>query len=89
MFVLLYAEELARVASTPIAASIVAKMEQVIAGRYDSKKLTIYSGHDTNVAPMLTFMNLSSADCLRRKWRNETVSGNCGEPVPFASSVQF
>ena len=51
--------------------------------------MTIYSGHDTNVAPMLTFMNLSSADCLRRKWRNETVSGNCGEPVPFASSVQF
>ena len=89
MFVLLYAEELARVASTPIAASIIDKMEKVIAGRYDSKKLTIYSGHDTNVAPMLTFMNLSSADCLRRKWRNETVSGNCGEPVPFASSIQF
>ena len=76
-------------ASTPLAASIIDKMERVIAGKYDSKKLTVYSGHDTNVAPMLTFMNLTRAECLRKKWRNETVSVNCGEPVPFASSIQF
>lgn len=51
--------------------------------------MTAYSGHDTNVAPMLTFFNLTTADCVRRKYRNETVSGNCAEPVPFASSIQF
>lgn len=89
MFVLLYAGELTRVVSTPIAASIIDKMERVIAGKYDNKKLTVYSGHDTNVAPLLTFMNLTTADCVRRKYRNETVIGNCAEPVPFASSMQF
>jgi hypothetical protein len=61
----------------------------VIAGKNDNKKLAVYSGHDTNVAPMLTFLNLTTAECVRRKYRNETVSGNCAEPVPFASSIQF
>jgi hypothetical protein len=89
MFVLLYAGELAKVSSTPLAAAIIDKMEKVLSGKYDNKKMSIYSGHDTNVAPMLTFLNLSSADCVRRKYRNETVNGNCAEPVPFASSIQF
>lgn len=70
MFVLLYAGELAKVHSTPLAAAIIDKMEKVIAGKYDAKKLTVYSGHDTNVAPMMTFLNLTSADCVRRKYRN-------------------
>lgn len=89
MFVLLYAGELARVESTPLASAIITKMEQIVAGKGDNKKLAVYSGHDTNVAPMLTFLNLTTADCVRRKYRNETVTGNCGEPVPFASSIQF
>jgi len=38
---------------------------------------------------MLSFFNLSSPDCVRRKYRNETVRGNCGEPVPFASNLLF
>lgn len=54
-----------------------------------TKKLTIYSGHDTNVAPMLTFLNLTTADCVMKKFRNQTVVGNCAEPVPFASNIQF
>jgi len=78
---------LAHIVSTPIASSIIDKMEKVIAGKYDDKKLTIYSGHDTNVAPMLSFFNLSSADCVRRKYKNQTVVGNCAEPVPFASNI--
>jgi len=51
--------------------------------------LTIYSGHDTNVAPMLTFLNLTSHECVRKKYKNQTFTGNCAEPVPFASSILF
>ncbi len=61
----------------------------VIAGNYQDKKLTVYSGHDTNVAPMLSFLNLSNADCVQKKYRNQTVTGNCADPVPFASSIQW
>jgi hypothetical protein len=63
--------------STPIAAGVIDKMEKIINGKYDSKKMTIYSGHDTNVAPMLTFLNLTTADCVRRRYKNQTVTGNC------------
>lgn len=86
---MLYSEKLAHIISTPIAAAVIDKMEKAISGKLDNKKMSIYSGHDTNVAPMLSFLNLSSADCVRRKYRNETVVGNCGEPVPFASNVIF
>ncbi len=58
-------------------------------GKEVNKKLSIYSGHDTNVAPMLTFLNITNADCVMKKYRNQTVVGNCAEPVPFASSIQF
>lgn len=80
---------MAKVFSTPFAAAIIDNMEKAIAGKLDGKKISIYSGHDTNVAPMLTFLNLTSAECVKRKYKNETVVGNCAEPVPFASSIQY
>ena len=84
----MYAGEWARVASTPIIKGVVENMRQLINGNF-SKKLTVLSGHDTNVAPLLSFLNITDADCLQRKYRNQTVTGNCAEPVPFASSIQF
>lgn len=38
---------------------------------------------------MLSFFNLSSAECVKNKYRNISVKGNCGEPVPFASNLIF
>lgn len=61
LFVLLYAEHLTKVESTPIIHSIIDKMAMVIDNKYGNKKLTVYSAHDTNVAPMLTFLNLTTA----------------------------
>ena len=75
--------------STPIASAVIDKMSRVISGTYDDKKLTIFSGHDTNVAPMLTFLNLTTPECVKRKFKNQTVTGNCAEPVPFASNIQY
>lgn len=78
MMILLYDGHLAQVMSTPIAQSIISNMEKVISGQLNDKKLTVYSGHDTNVAPMLAFLNMSNAECVKRKFKNETVPGNCG-----------
>lgn len=60
MFILLYQGKYDKVMSTPIASNILTNMEKVIAGKLDDKKITLISGHDTNVAPMLSFFNLSS-----------------------------
>ncbi len=77
LFVLIYSGQLARIYSTPIASAVIDKMNRVINGTYDDKKLTIFSGHDTNVAPMLTFLNLTTPECVKRKFKNQTVTGNC------------
>lgn len=48
----------------------------------------MFSGHDTNVAPTLAFLNISSADCIEDKWQNSTKKYlNC-EPGPdFAANI--
>ena len=89
LFVLLYADHLAAIYSTPIVKPILENMESIINGNFGQKKLTVISGHDSNVAPVLTFMNLTSSECIKKKWNNQTITENCAEPVPFASSLQF
>jgi hypothetical protein len=49
-------------------------MDRVVKNKNGEKKLTIFSGHDTNVAPMLSFYNLSSPECVKKKYKNETVT---------------
>lgn len=75
--ILIYGEQLARVVSTPVATLLLHNMQQRIDGNLPNRKLTVFSGHDTNVAPMLSFLNLSDAECVQRKYRNQTVTGNC------------
>lgn len=89
LFVLLYAEHLARVFATPIVKPALENMDMVIQGKKGNIKLTVVSGHDANLAPVLTFLNLTSAECIQKKFRNQTVTGNCGEAVPFASNIQL
>ena len=64
-------------------------MERAIQGKLDTKKLTIVSGHDVNVVPLMVFFNLTSSDCLKKKFNNQTVTGNCAIPIPFASNILF
>lgn len=88
LFALVYGGHPARVFSTPVAKTVLDNMDRVISGK-ESRKLTVFSGHDSTIAPLLTFLNLTSAECVRKKFKNETIHGNCGDPVPFASSLQF
>ena len=80
---------MAKIFSTPILRTLLDNMDVVIKGKFDNKKLTVISAHDSDVAPILTVLNLTSAECLRQKFKNQTVTGNCAEPVPFASSLQL
>ena len=89
LFVLLYAEHPARVFATPFVKAMLNNLERVIEGKTGNLKMTVISGHDANVAPVLTFLNLTSAECVQKKFKNQTVTGNCAEPVPFASSIQL
>lgn len=51
--------------------------------------MTAISIHDLNIIPLLTFFNLTSADCLKKKFRNQPFAGNCVDPIPFASNLIF
>jgi hypothetical protein len=70
LFVLVYDDEVSRVYATPILEAMLDKMKRVVQGQYENKKITVFSGHDDNVAPILTFLNLTSAKCVQRKYRN-------------------
>lgn len=71
LFALLYGDNLAPIYSTSVASAIINNMQhRVNNGDKEVKKLSIYSGHDTNVVPLLNFFNLTSPECITRKWRN-------------------
>ena len=52
-------------------------MEMLISGQYGNKKLTVISGHDTTIAPILSFINYTSAECIRKKEKGQPYEGNC------------
>ena len=64
-------------------------MQNVVKGNLGVKKLAVLSAHDANVVPLLVYYNLTSSECLKKQWRNETVQGNCAMPIPFASNLFF
>ena len=58
-------------------------------GKDEVKKYSIFSTHSSNITPLLLFFNLTSADCLEKKWKNQTVQGNCADIPDFSSSLIF
>lgn len=58
-------------------------------GKDEIKRFSIYSGHDSNLVPLLNYLNLTSSECITKKWKNETISGNCADVPPFASNLIF
>ncbi len=68
---------------------MLSNMEKVIQQKLNAKKLSVYSGHDVNVVPLMVFYNLTSSDCLKKLWMGQTVAGNCAMPIPFASNIFF
>jgi hypothetical protein len=89
LFSLVYEDEPSRIFNAPYVHALLSNMELAIQGKLGVKKLSIYSGHDINVVPLMVFFNLTSAECLKRQWMNQTVVGNCAVPIPFASNLFF
>lgn len=90
LFVFLYEGFLAPIYSTDVVEGILKNMDNVIKnGDKEVKRYSIYSGHDTNVVPLILFFNLTSHECISKKWKNETVNGNCADSPPFASNLIF
>ena len=53
-------------------------------------KSSFIFGHQSNVHPILTLMNLTSAECLTQQFNNQTVTTlNCVEPPRFAANLIF
>lgn len=89
MFALLFEDIPSQIFNAPYVNTMLGNMEKVIQNKLDVKKLSIYSGHDTNVVPLLVFYNLTSSECLKKQWMGQTVTGNCAVPIPFASNLFF
>jgi hypothetical protein len=39
--------------------------------------------------PLLTYYNLTSADCIKKVYKNKTSTGVCVDPLPYASNLIF
>jgi hypothetical protein len=89
LFTLVYEEHPARIFNAPFVNHLISNMQNVINGKLGVKKISVYGGHDSNVVPLLTYFNLTSSECLKRQFKNHTITGNCAIPVPFASSIFF
>lgn len=89
MFSIIFEGEPASIFNAPFVNAMLQNMGNIIKGKLGVKKLSIYSGHDTNVVPLMVFFNLTSSDCLKKQFMNQTVTGNCAVPVPFASNIFF
>lgn len=76
----------AKVLSTPSFRMLRFKFEAV--WNQSKRKLSFLFGHNTNILPWLTLMNLTSVNCLTEKWKGEPVSSlNCVSPPAFAANL--
>ena len=68
---MIYGGEPSHIFSTPILSGILGNMEnRVKNGKNEVKKYSVYSGHDTTIMPILMFFNLTTPECLTKKWKN-------------------
>jgi hypothetical protein len=76
--------------STPLLKKLIKEFDAKILSPTSIKRWTMLSGHDTNVAPTLWFLNLTTAQCIEDKFRNSTKKYlNCEDGPDFASSITF
>lgn len=60
MFAQVYSGEPSRIFSSPFVNTLLSNMLNVTKGQNGVKKMSVYSGHDTNVMPLMAFFNLTS-----------------------------
>lgn len=71
LLALVYEGETAKTFVARIIKEIIGKMDEIIKAEKDANlarkqpRLSLYSGHDTNIISFLTFLNLTSPSCLQ------------------------
>ena len=83
---LLYDGNFARVLTTP---SIRLLRDKVTgATKNATLKLSFLFGHQSNLHPWLTLLNLTSTECLTQQWKGQTTTHlNCVSPPQFAANM--
>lgn len=85
-----YSEVTSKALSTPLFTKIIAEFDAKLQNLTSIKKWSMFSGHDTNVAPTLWFLNLTTAECIEDKFRNSSKKYlNCEDGPDFAASLTF
>jgi len=53
-----------------------------------NKRLTFVSAHSNNLLPLLTILNLTSAECIAQKWKGQPITTlNCVDPPTFSANL--
>lgn len=53
------------------------------------RKISIYSRHDSDLVPLLVFLNLTTPECIKKVYKNQTFTGNCAPAPDFAANLIF
>jgi hypothetical protein len=66
MYANIEAGNVSRVLNGPIIKAILANMQRVIDGSQPVKKYSSYCVHDLNIAPLLTYLGMTSPACIKK-----------------------
>ena len=82
-------DEQAAAVCTPLFQKMIANFDRKLKHPNDTVKWSMFSAHDSNVGPALTFLNFSTAICIEDKWKNRDLSKylNCEDGPDFAASL--
>ena len=89
LMIIVYSGQFSAALSTPLFMKIISDFDHKLANTSSVKKWTMLSGHDTNVAPTLTFLNLTNYNCIEDKYEKKDLGKylNCEDGPDFASNV--
>lgn len=74
---LIFAGNFGRVLATPTLRMIRNNLSTASA-RKNAKKMTLNFGHRSNLLPLMTSLNLTTAECVSQQWKNESIASlNC------------
>lgn len=52
--------------------------------------MSLHFGHESNLIPLMTSLNLTSSDCLNQRWKNQTITSlNCMQAPKFGANLIF
>jgi hypothetical protein len=58
-----------KILSTALFQKMISNIDNKLKNISSRQKLSLFSGHDTNVSPTLTFLNISSFECIESRWK--------------------